>query len=136
MCSFVLKKKILQLLTVGGILKSEHCYRFPYRLWNQKLNLRKWALTLSLLKLHSLKTRSFFPFDFYLQNNKNISKCSFFIKVCLRSQIEIIKRDFFRSAVPLNPKCHNVPYSAATAQTPINIYHSSTRLNSPAPFSD
>jgi len=56
--------------------------------------------------------------------------------VCLKSQMKIIKRNSFRRAAPLNPECHYVPHSAAPAQTPINIYHSSTHLNNSAPFSD
>lgn len=48
------KKEKLAALTVATILKSEHYYRFPCRLRNQNLNLRKWALTFSPLEVHSL----------------------------------------------------------------------------------
>lgn len=124
--------------TVAGKLKSEHYYRFPYRLWNRNLHKKvglENGLSLCLKAAFSLN-KIFLPSTSIYRVVEKIRSCSVSIKVYRKSQTEIIKRNPFRTAVALNPKCHYVPYSTTPAQTSINIYHSSTRLNNSAPFSD
>lgn len=119
--------------TVAGKLKSEHYYRFPYRLWNRNLHKKvglENGLSLCLKAAFSLN-KIFLPSTSIYRVVEKIRSCSVSIKVYFKSQTEIIKRNPFQESSRSKPKmslCTIQYYSSSDIYQHLSLKHSPQQL--------